>query len=74
VQERAGERPRDVCAFFAKRLGLEITRPPNLTNGEVMRAAGVDVATYHTWIYHGGELPESALKKLDVFFSGLAKK
>lgn len=39
-----------------------------------MRAAGVDVATYHTWIYHGGELPESALKKLDVFFSGLAKK
>jgi predicted DNA-binding transcriptional regulator AlpA len=58
-QDQAGQRPRDVCAFFADRLGLKLARPAGLTNGELMRAAGVDVATYHSWICHRGELPES---------------
>ena len=39
-----------------------------------MRAAGVNVATYHAWIYHRGELPHSALKNLDDFFTGIVKR
>jgi hypothetical protein len=74
AQQGIDHRPRDVCAFFSDRLGIKFARPAGLTNGDLMRAAGVDIATYHSWICHRGELPESALKNLDAFFTELAKR
>lgn len=66
--------PRSVRALFAERLGIPIERLPRLTNGEVMRAAGIDLITCHNWIYRGGELPDAAIARLESFFGAAAKR
>jgi hypothetical protein len=71
AKERVDGRPRDVTGFFAKRLGIQPERFPRLTNGDLRKAAEVDIATMHGWIYRGGELPEANLKKLDALFKSL---
>jgi excisionase family DNA binding protein len=74
AKDRVDERPRSAPAFFAKRLGLPPEQFPRFTNGDLMRAADVDIATMHNWIYRGGELPEANFKKLEEIFKALAAK
>jgi excisionase family DNA binding protein len=60
---------RDVFALIASRLGVDRDKLPQCTNGQLMRAADLDIATYHGWVYHGKDLPAGALDKLISFFA-----
>lgn len=44
-------------------MGIDSHTFPSMTNGDLMRAAGVDVPTLHAWIYLGRALPVEALGK-----------
>jgi hypothetical protein len=34
-----------------------------------MEIAGVDIATYHAWVYHKREMPPAAIERLQGFFA-----
>jgi hypothetical protein len=42
-------------------------RFPRLTNGELMRIAGVDIAAMHGWIYLNRDLPAPAIDRLHAY-------
>lgn len=51
-----------------KAIGVDRSRLPPVTNGDLRRIAEVDIATMHGWIYLNRELPDIALKKLRDHF------
>jgi hypothetical protein len=46
---------------------------PAVTFGQPMKAADLDIATLHGWIYLGRELPEAATDKLEEFYRSAAE-
>mgnify|MGYP001367832384 CR=1 FL=1 len=62
-------RPRTTAEYFATKLGVDPSVFPELTNGEVMRIAGIDMPTHHGWAYHGREMPEEAMQRLHDFYA-----
>jgi len=48
--------------------GIDTSKLPPITNGELMRIAEVDIATLHGWNYHNQPLPEEATTKLTNHF------
>jgi len=62
-------RQRSAITFFADRLGVAEDALPRMTNGELMRIAGVDIQTLHGWQYLNRDLPEAAITKLHEYFA-----
>jgi len=60
---------RSVRQLFAERLKVPVEALPQLTNGDVMRIADVDIPTLHGWVYQRRELPAAAIEKLEQFFA-----
>lgn len=68
-------RPRNIVALMAARLGVQEDDLPRMTYGEIRRIAEVDTPTLHGWTYHNREMPEAAFEKLhDYFVAYLAEK
>lgn len=57
---------------FLKSKGIALSKVPPLTNGELMRIAGVDLVQWHGWQYLGKDLPEEAMERLTHRFRRLA--
>ncbi|MCE9553901.1 MAG: helix-turn-helix domain-containing protein [Planctomycetes bacterium] len=66
--------PRDITGLFAELLGVDRSQFPPLTNGDLMRAAEVDIATMHGWQHFRRDLPDTAFAKLEAFFTSLLKR
>jgi excisionase family DNA binding protein len=54
--------------LLLREIGVNRKDVPALTNGDLMRIAEVDIATFHGWMYLNRELPEAALEKLRCHF------
>ena len=54
-------------------MGIDRSRLPPVTNGDLQRIAEVDIATMHGWLYLNRPLPEGALSKLKEHFSVFRK-
>ncbi len=52
-------------------MGIDRTKLPPITNGELMRIAEVDTPTLHGWQYLNRSLPEEAINKLKNHFRRL---
>jgi hypothetical protein len=37
-------------------------------------SAGVDIATYHDWVYYEKELPDAAIERLTSFFAAVLNR
>lgn len=57
---------------FLKGKGIAVSKVPPLTNGELMKIAGVDLVQWHGWQYLGNALPDEALERLTHHFQRLA--
>lgn len=57
---------------FLKSVGIAPSKLPPLTNGELMRFAGVDLVQWHGWQYLGKVLPDEAMEKLTHHLQRLA--
>lgn len=66
--DQTEERHNSPFDTLLKELGVDRASLPNLTNGELMRIADVDIPTLHGWIYLNRELPRPALNKLRQHF------
>lgn len=58
---------------FLKGKGIALSKVPPLTNGELMKIAGVDLVQWHGWQYLGNALPDEALERLTNHFRRLAR-
>lgn len=52
-------------------MGIDSSDVGPISNGDLMRIAGVDTATMHGWLYLGRELPETAMDNLRQHFARL---
>jgi excisionase family DNA binding protein len=59
-------------SHFLKSVGIARSELPPLTNGELMRFAGVDLVQWHGWQYLGKALPDDALERLTHHLQWLA--
>jgi hypothetical protein len=57
--------------WFAKLLGVNADDLPAMTNGQLRSIAGVDMATYHNWVYRNGTMTEEAMQRLTAHFQSL---
>jgi excisionase family DNA binding protein len=73
TRSQLGSEPRTAREFFAAKLGLNSDALPEITHGELMRIAEVDHVTWHAWVYRGGELPDTAIAKLEAHFRSLQR-
>lgn len=62
------ERPNPF-RLLLKEMGIDRDDLGEITNGDLMRIAEVDVPTYHGWMYLGRSMPEQALQKLRDHFA-----
>lgn len=68
IEPSANPRPTSLRKI-AQRIGIEPERIPRLTNGELMKIAGVDTATLHGWQYLGRDLTSSAIAKIEEYLT-----
>jgi hypothetical protein len=54
-------------------LGIDRSKLPPITNGDLMRFAEVDIATMHGWLYLSQPLPKVAMNRLREYFRSLLK-
>lgn len=57
---------------FLKSVGIAPSKLPPLTDGDLMRFAGVDFVQWHGWQYCGKALPDDALERLKHHLQRLA--
>ena len=62
-----------VFAKFLQSIGIDRDPLPNMTNGELMKIAEVDIPTMHGWMHLGRALPDEAKQKLKVHFFAVAQ-
>ena len=62
---------RNSFVLLLEEIGIDRSRLPPYTNGELMRISETDIATYHGWLYLKRPLPEEAREKLKRHFLGL---
>jgi excisionase family DNA binding protein len=67
----SAERSSRLCQFL-KSVDIDPSQLPPLTNGELMRAAGVDLVQWHGWSYLGKALPDEAMERLTHHLRQLA--
>ena len=60
---------RDIRWFIASRIGVDREQLPLLTNGRILEIAGIDIPTLHGWTYLNRDMPEVAIRRLEVFFA-----
>jgi excisionase family DNA binding protein len=68
------ENQRNPYAELLDEIGIDRSRLPQYTNGELMRISETDIATYHGWLYLNRPLPEEAREKLKKHFLGLVSR
>ena len=62
---------RNSFVLLLEEIGIDRSRLPPYTTGELMRISETDIATYHGWLYFNRPLPEEAREKLKRHFLGL---
>lgn len=67
----SAERSSRLCQFL-KSVDIAPRQLPPLTNGELMRAAGVDLVQWHAWSHLGKALPDEAMERLTHHLRQLA--
>lgn len=73
IEGSSENRPRSVCSCFASRLGVAEDALPQMTNGDIMRVADIDIPTLHGWQYRNRDLPEAAISRLHEYFVAFLK-
>lgn len=73
-QLKAKEQPANPLALLLDGIGVERDVVSAMTQGELMRIAGVDLPTYHGWRFLGRSMPEEAIERLREYFRKLPKK
>lgn len=66
------QRPNPM-ALLLNEIGLDYAVASEMSRGELMRIAGVDIPTYHGWRFLGRSMPEEAIEKLREHFRQLRK-
>lgn len=61
-------------SILLSELGIDRSSLPSITNGDLMRITGVDIATMHGWTYLNRSLPEEAMRRLKNHFHCLLKE
>jgi len=54
--------------LLLEEIGVDRKDLPPLTNGDLMRIAGVDTPALHGWQWHNRQLPDEALERLRHHF------
>lgn len=72
-RESKPEERTDPFFRLVKGLGIDHATLPPMTNGELMRIAGVDLVEFHGWQHLGKTLPEEALEKLRDYVQRIAE-
>lgn len=70
-QEVQSEERISPLSVLLSELGIDRSSLPQITNGDLMRIAEVDIATMHGWQYLNKSLPEEAMNRLKNYFRRL---